>query len=99
MPLGEHVRGSHQRDRRTQFVVPAGHNVALAAHHRLETLLGDLGGMSFLLCPILVSSMSARSKKSVSVAPGIRQVTVTPEPLSSWRSANENESRNAFVPL
>src|SRR5438477_3605622 len=61
--------------------------------------LATLAGSSFLLCPILVSSMLARSKKSVSVAPGIRQVTVTPEPLSSWRSANENESRNAFVPL
>ena len=43
--------------------------------------------------------MSARAKKSVSVAPGIRQVTVTPVSLSSLRSAYENESMNALVPL
>ena len=43
--------------------------------------------------------MSARSKKSVSVAPGMRQVTVTPVSFSSARNANENESMNALVPL
>jgi hypothetical protein len=41
--------------------------------------------------------MSARSKKSVSVAPGMRHVTVTPVPFSSAREANENESTKAFV--
>ena len=56
-------------------------------------------GSSFFAWPILVSSMSARSKKSVSVAPGIRQVTVTPLSLSSWRSAKEKLSRNALMPL
>src|SRR5215204_2679415 len=40
-------------------------------------------GSSFFSVPTLVSIMSARSKKSVSVAPGIRQVTVTPLSLSS----------------
>ncbi len=54
---------------------------------------------SFLAVPTLVSIMSARSKKSVSVAPGIRQVTVTPVSFSSCRSAKEKLSRNAFVPL
>jgi hypothetical protein len=29
----------------------------------------------------------------------IRQVTVTPESLSSFRSANEKESRNALLAL
>jgi hypothetical protein len=33
--------------------------------------------------------MPARSKKSVSVAPGIKQVTVTPLSFSSLRSAKE----------
>ena len=56
-------------------------------------------GSSFSCVPTLVSSMSARRKNSVSVAPGIRQVTVTPVSFSSLRRANENESRNAFVPL
>ena len=35
----------------------------------------------------LVSIMSARSKKSVSVAPGMRHVTVTPLSFNSARSA------------
>lgn len=38
-------------------------------------------------------------KNSVSVRPGIRQVTLTLVSLSSSRSANENELRNALVPL
>jgi hypothetical protein len=64
-----------------------------------KPILATSAGSSFLAVPTLVSSMSARSKKSVSVAPGIRQVTVTPDPLSSARSAKENESRKALVPL
>jgi hypothetical protein len=43
--------------------------------------------------------MSARSKNSVSVGPGIRQVTVTADSFSSLRSAKENESMKALVPL
>jgi hypothetical protein len=56
-------------------------------------------GWSFLEVPTLVSIMSARSKNSVSVAPGIRQVTETPESISSWRNANEKLSRNALLAL
>ena len=41
----------------------------------------------------------ARAPCAPSVAPGIRQVTVTLVSLSSARSAKENESRNALVPL
>jgi hypothetical protein len=40
--------------------------------------------------------MSARSKKSVSVAPGSRHVTVTPVSFSSARSAKEYESKYPF---
>src|SRR4030095_3240837 len=36
-------------------------------------------------------------KNSVSVAPGIKQVTVTPVSFNSLRNAKENESMNAFV--
>ena len=57
----------------------------------LKPVLATSAGSSFLPCPILVSSMSARAKNSVSVAPGMRQVTVTPVSLSSARSANEKE--------
>jgi hypothetical protein len=46
-----------------------------------------------------VSSIPARSKNSVSVAPGIRHVTVTPLSSSSARSANEKESMKALLAL
>jgi len=85
--------------RRAQLVLPAGHDVAVAGDHRVVADLRDVAGSSFFDCPTLVSSMSARAKKSVSVAPGIRQVTVTPLSFNSARSANENESMNALVPL
>ena len=49
--------------------------------------------------PSFVSSKSARSKKSVSVAPGMRHVTVTPLSFNSCRGANEKESRNALLAL
>ena len=53
----------------------------------------------FFPAPIFVSDIPARSKNSVSVAPGMRQVTVTPESLISLRSAHETESIKALVPL
>ncbi len=56
-------------------------------------------GSSFLSVPTFVSIMCARSKNCVSVAPGIRTETVTPLSFSSLRSAYENESRNALLPL
>jgi hypothetical protein len=47
--------------------------------------------------------LPAQHDIAVSVAPGIRQVTVTPDPLSSARSAKEREkekeSRKALGPL
>ena len=42
--------------------------------------LATSAGSSFFAVPTLVSIMSARSKNSVSVAPGIKHVTVTPIP-------------------
>jgi hypothetical protein len=56
-------------------------------------------GSSFFDCPTFVSSIPARSKNSVSVAPGIRHVTVTPLSSSSARSANEKESMKALLAL
>jgi hypothetical protein len=44
----------------------------------------------------LVSSIPARSKKSVSVGPGISAVTMTPVSRNSWRTASAKEYRNAF---
>ena len=48
-----------------------------------QPALATSAGSSFLACPTLVSSSSARWKNSVSVAPGLRQVTVTPLSLIS----------------
>lgn len=56
-------------------------------------------GSSYLAWPTLVSSMPARRKNSVAVAPGIRQVTVTPLSFSSSRSAAAKLSRKALLPL
>ena len=63
----------------------------------LEQTMADRREVSFF--PHSVSIMSARSKKSVSLASGMRYVTVTPASFSSARRTNENESTNAFVPL
>jgi hypothetical protein len=80
--------------------VPAAHDIAFAIHHSLEASRGDIRGIILLtLADPLVSSMSARSKKSVSVAPGIKHVTVTPLSAISARSAKENESRKALLAL
>lgn len=42
MLLGQHPRGGHARDRGLQLVLPAGDDIAVAAHHRLEPHLGDV---------------------------------------------------------
>jgi hypothetical protein len=56
-------------------------------------------GSSFFDAPTLVSSMSARAKKSVSVGPGISDVTVTPLSLSSSATACANDWMNDFEAL
>jgi hypothetical protein len=50
-----------------------------------KPVLATSSAACFFGVPTLVSSISARSKKSVSVAPGIRLVTVTPESLRCAR--------------
>jgi hypothetical protein len=47
------------------------HNVALTFHHCLEADLATSAGSSFFPAPTFVSSISARAKNSVSVAPVI----------------------------
>lgn len=65
----------------------------------LKPTSATIAGSSFFAWPTLVSCIPAVSKKSVSVAPGIKQVTVTPVPFSSWRNAKEKLSRNALLAL
>jgi uncharacterized membrane protein len=65
-------------------------------------MIGNLVAVVLALINFFIrykSGAMARAKNSVLVAPGIKQVTVTPESLSSARSANEKESRKALVPL
>ena len=56
-------------------------------------------GSSFSPAPTFVSRMSARSKNSVSVGPGMSDVTVTPVSSSSLRSASAKDCTNDFDAL
>jgi hypothetical protein len=76
--LGKHPCWSDVGDRRLQLVLPAAHDISCSLYHGFKPILATSAGSSFFAWPTLVSSMSARSKKSVSVAPGIGQVMVTP---------------------
>lgn len=58
-----------------------------------------LRGSSLRPWPTRVSSMSARSKNSVSVGPGISEVTVTPLSFSSLRTPSANDCTNDFEAL
>ena len=64
-----------------------------------KPVVAAVAASSLSAVPTLLSTMSARRKNSVSVAPGIRQVTLTFVSCSSSRMAKENESMNALVPL
>ena len=99
MPLGQHVRRGHISYGRLQFVLPAGNDVALALHHRVEAGLGDLRRVVLLLLPDRgVKHVGPREELGLGRT-GIRQVTVTPVFCNSFRSANEKELMNALVPL
>ena len=56
-------------------------------------------GSSFSPAPTFVSRMSARSKNSVSVGPGMSDVTVTPVSSSSLRSASAKDCTKDFDAL
>src|SRR3954449_978296 len=100
MHLGEPACRRHQRDRPPagllcQPMTTSPSPFIIAS----KPLRATIAGSSFFAVPSFVSSKSARSKKSVSVAPGMRHVTVTPLSFNSCRSANEKESRNALLAL
>jgi hypothetical protein len=98
MHFREHTRRRDMCDRGLKLIVPPRDNVGLAPLMASNPVLATIAGSSFFCCPTLVSSIAARSKNSVSVAPRIRQVTVTPLFFNSWRNANEKLSRSALVP-
>jgi hypothetical protein len=97
--FGKDRRGRDIGDRRLDLVLMPATTSPSPRIIASNPVLATSTGSSFLVVPTSVSIMSARSKKSVSVAPGIRQVTVTSVFLSFSRSAKENELRNALVPL
>ena len=68
------------------LVLQTAHHIALALHHGIETVIGDLGGA------ILFGDPDRGY-------PSSPHVTVTLVSLSSSRSANEKEFRKALVPL
>ena len=78
--------------------LPAG-DAAVAAHRRVEAVSGDIGRIVLLQLTRDRFVQPGSFENAVSVAPGIRHVTVTPLSSSSDRKANENESMKAFVPL
>ena len=63
MPLGEHVRWGHIGERRLQFVLPAGYNVALSPHHRLKAGLSDLCRVVLLLLSYLSTARHEKLPK------------------------------------
>ena len=69
MLFGQHLRGGHQRDRGLELVVPSGHYVTLAGHHRLKALFGDVGGIVLLaLADLGVEHVGAFEKVGLSRA-------------------------------
>ena len=76
--------------------MPASHHVAFAFHHGFEA---GAGGIVLLALTYFgIEHVGTRKEFGLGGA-GIRHVTVMPVSLSSARSANENESRNALLAL
>jgi hypothetical protein len=99
MLLGQQRGRCDLRHGHLQLVLPACHHVAFAVQHGLEADARDFRRVCFFaLAHVGVQHVRA-FEELVSVGPGMRQLTVTPESLSSLRKAIENESRKAFVPL
>ena len=94
------LSGTKRLARPCSFVsIHAGHDALVAVHEPLEAVAGDIGRVVLLPAPIFVSTMSARSKNSVSVGPGMSDVTVTPVSSSSLRSASAKDCTNDFEAL
>ena len=76
-----------------------GHHSLLSGHERVEAVTRHVGGIVLVEAPTCVSSMSARSKNSVSTGPGISEVTLTPVSFSSFRSASAKDCTKDFDAL
>ena len=69
-------------------------DVALAFHRGLKTDFRHVGRIPLFSCAYFCIQHSGLLEKFRVRRTGIRQLTVTPESLSSGRSAKENESMN-----
>ena len=92
-PVGEDPVGDPLRLRRRR----ACDQFRLARHHRVERLLGDLRGI--ILPRPVASAIPALRKKSVSVAPGMNDVIVTPVSATSSCNASAKDCTNDFEAL
>jgi hypothetical protein len=97
--LGQSACRRDVRGCNLQLVLPIADDLVVAGHQGIVTRFGDIDRTVLLIGPTLVSNISARSKKHVWVAPGIKTATLTPVSWSSWRKAIAKESINAFVAL
>lgn len=97
--LCQDARRCHRRYRRHHLVLEPAHHITFAIHHRVETDLRHINRIVLFLLSDLRVFHSRTLENSVSVAPGIRHVTVTPLSFSSARNANENESMKALLAL
>src|ERR1700710_830740 len=89
----------HVCGRGHHLVFGSADDITLALHHGIETVVGDVGGIILFGGPDGRIHHFGTPKELRLLAPGMRQVTVTPVSLSSSRKANEKEFRKALVPL
>jgi hypothetical protein len=78
MDLGGRTDRSHGGNCGLQFVVPAGYDIGIALHHRLEADPRNFGGVILFGLTDFCIHRAGTLENTVSLAPGMRQVTATP---------------------
>jgi hypothetical protein len=86
-------------NRRLQFVLPAADDIAVAPHHGVEPDARHIRRIILRALPDLCVRHVRTLEEIRFRSPGHEAVTVTPVSFSSARSAKENESTDAVVPL
>jgi hypothetical protein len=86
-------------DARLDLVLEARDDVGFPFIIASKPAFADIGRIVLFLRPDLGIHHLGAAEELVSVAPGMRQVTVIFVPRSSSRSTNANQFRNALAPL
>ena len=76
-----------------------GDDALVAVHERLEAVAGDVGRVVFVASADPGVKHVGALEELGAVGPGISEVTVTPESLSSLRNAIANDRTNDFDAL